>query len=207
MTPFRPFALALFAFTLSLPAGAAEVMRDDFSDPKSGWSNFAATRDSDLGFAVYTDTGGYQMTPVADDTFGFIVAPKQAATGKVRIEADLFLYAGIGAGAAGVGCRYKDHKNFYAFMARGDAQLMILKIKDGVVTPLAQGAVKSIMPGSVDTRLVAECHGSKLTLAAKGGAKLTATDADFAEGKAGLFVIGEKMAGTSAAFDNFVLAE
>ena len=174
--------LALALCAASLPAAAGEILRDDFSNPKSGWANFAATRSSDLGFAVYTDTGGYQLTPVADGAFGFIVAPKQPASGKTRVEADLFLYAGIGAGAAGLGCRYRDHKNFYAFMARGDAQLMILKIKDGVVTPLAQGAVKSIMPGSVDTRLTARCEGDKLTFAAKNGATLTATDGDFPEG-------------------------
>ena len=92
-------------------------------------------------------------------------------------------------------------------MARGDAQLMILKIEKGEVSVLAQGAVKSVMPGAVDTRLTAECRGEKLTMRAKNGATLTATDATFADGKAGLFVIGEKMAGTSAAFDNFVLSD
>lgn len=200
-------ALSCLALALSLPAAAAEVLRDDFSSAKSGWLNAAATRDSDLGFAVYTDTGGYQLTPVKDHVFGFIPAPKQAAGGDAKIEADLFLYAGIGAGAAGLGCRYRDHQNFYGFMARGDAVLMILKIEQGEVKVLAQGAVKSVMPGAVDTRLTAECRGSKLTLRAKNGATLTANDATFAEGKAGLFVIGEKMAGTSAAFDNFVLTD
>jgi len=192
---------------LALPVQAADVLRDDFSNPSSGWPHAAATRDSDLGFAVYTDTGSYQLTPVRDQVFGFIAAPKQAAGGDVRIEADLFLYAGIGAGAAGVGCRHADHRNFYAFMARGDAVLMILKIKDGEVTPLAQGTVASVMPGSVDTRLVAECRGDTLTLSAKGGGKLSARDAELAGGSAGLFVIGEKMAGTSAMFDNVVLAD
>ena len=200
-----PCALALAA--LSLPALAGDILRDDFSDPKSGWTNAAATRSSDLGFAVYTDSGKYQLTPVADHVFGFVPAPKQGAAGNARFESDRFLSAGGGGGAAGEGCRYRDHKNFYAFMARGDAQLMILKVKDGVVTPLAQGAVKSIMPGSVDTRLVAECNGSRLSFSAKGGATLSAEDGDFADGKAGVFVIGEKMAGTSAVFDNFVLAD
>lgn len=202
----RP-ALCCLALALSAPLSAAPVMRDDFSDAASGWLNADASRDADLGFAVYTDTGGYQMTPVKDHVFGFVPAPKQAAGGDATVEADLFLYAGIGAGAAGLGCRYRDHDNFYAFMARGDAQLMILKIEKGEVSVLAQGAVDSVMPGAVDTRLVAECRGPKLTLRAGNGATLAASDASFADGKAGLFVIGEKMAGTSAAFDNFVLSD
>jgi hypothetical protein len=63
------------------------------------------------------------------------------------------------------------------------------------------------MPGSVDTRLEADCRGSTLTLRVRGGATLTASDPDFTAGKAGVFVIGEKMAGTSASFDNFVLSD
>jgi hypothetical protein len=199
--------LACFALLcgLAAPALAAPVLRDDFSDPSSGWPNAAATRDADLGFAVYTDTGGYQLTPVKDDVFGFVVAPRQAPGGDVRIEADLFLYAGIGRGAAGLGCRYQDARNFYAFIARGDAVLMIARVKDGQVQPLAQGSVRSVMAGSVDTRLTVECRGDELRLSAKGGATLTARDGSFAAGSSGLFVLGESMAGTSAVFDNFVL--
>jgi hypothetical protein len=198
----------LFVLALALAGNAshaASVLRDDFSDSASGWPNMAATRASDLGFAIYTDSGQYQITPVQDQVFGFVPAPKQAGDGDVQLETDLFLYAGIGAGAAGLGCRHQDHRNFYAFMARGDAVLMILKIKDGEVTTLAQGTVEQIMPGAVDTRLSAQCLGDTLRLSARDGSSLTARDSDFAEGRSGVFVIGEKLAGTSAVFDDFVL--
>ncbi len=197
----------LLALSLAaVPALAADIVRDNFSDSASGWQNKAATRDSDLGFAVYTDSGQYQMTPVHDNAFGFVPAPRQAGDGNVRVESDMFLYAGIGAGAGGLACRFKDHENFYGFIARGDAVLMIVKVKDGKVTPLAQGKVKSIMAGSVDTRLSVECNGDTLRLKARDGSSLQAKDSDFTAGQSGLLVIGEKMAGTSAAFDNFVLA-
>jgi hypothetical protein len=190
----------------ALPATAATLLSDDFSDAGSGWPNMAATRDSDLGFAVYTDSGQYQLTPVKDDVFGFISAPKQAAGGDVAIESDMFLYAGIGAGAAGLGCRHQDHSNFYAFMVRGDAVLMILKVKHGEITSLAQGRVDALMPGTVDTRLSVECKGDTLRFGARGGKTITARDGDFAQGGSGVFVIGEKMAGTSVVFDNFELS-
>lgn len=197
-----------FALTLAAaaPATAAEILRDDFSRPGSGWQNKAATSDKDLGFAVYTDSGQYQMTPVRDDTFGFIPAPRQADSGDVRIESDLFLYAGIGAGAGGLACRFTDHRNFYGFLVRGDAVVIIVKVKDGKVTPLAQGKVKSVMAGAADTRLTAECSGDTLRLEVRDGSRLEARDSDFSTGRSGLVVIGETMAGTSAAFDNFVLA-
>ena len=203
-TASRWNSLLLLAF-MPASALAAPVLRDDFSDRNSGWPNAAATRSRDLGFAVYTDTGGYQLTPVQDDVFGFIVAPRQAETGDVRIESDLFLYAGLGRGAAGVGCRYQDHRNFYAFMARGDATLMIVRVKDGQAQPLARGRLKSVVPGSVDTRLTVECEGDTLRFSARGGASITARDTSFSAGKSGLFVIGETTAGTSGVFDNFML--
>ncbi|HSX58990.1 MAG TPA: hypothetical protein VLF18_02210 [Tahibacter sp.] len=199
-------ALPLFLALAATTASAGELMRDDFANPASGWQNKAATTDRDLGFAVYTDSGQYQMTPVHDNAFGFIPAPRQAAGGDVHLESDMFLYAGIGAGAGGLACRFQDHQNFYAFLARGDAVLVIAKIRDGKVTPLAQGKVKSIMAGSVDTRLTVDCKGDVLRLRAKNGGTIEARDAELGGGRSGLVVIGEKMAGTSAVFDNFVLA-
>jgi hypothetical protein len=194
------------ALALAAPAFAAEIVRDDFSNPRSGWQNKAATTDKDLGFAVYTDSGKYQMTPVHDNAFGFIAAPRQAEGGNVRIESDLFVYAGIGVGAGGLACRFQDHENFYAFLVRGDAATLIVKIRNGKATPLAQGKVKTVMSGTADTRLTVECNGDTLRLKAKDGNTIEARDSELSGGRSGLLVIGEKMAGTSAAFDNFVLA-
>lgn len=203
-------SLRILAFALSLglalPAAAAEILRDDFSSSSSGWTNKAATRDSDLGFAVYTDAGQYQMTPVSDSTLGFIAAPRQAEGGDVHMESDLFLYAGIGAGSGGLACRFQDHQNFYAFVARGDAVMAIVKVKDGQPSLLAQAKVKSVMAGTVDTRLKVDCKGDELRFSAQDGGSIKAQDGEFRSGKSGLVVAGQKMAGTSAVFDNFVLA-
>lgn len=201
----RPLILALALATPATAVHAAPVLDDDFSSAASGWPNMAATRSTDLGFAVYTDSGQYQLTPVQDQVFGFIPAPRQAQTGDVRIASDLFLYAGIGAGGGGLGCRHQDHRNFYAFIARGDGVVMILKIKDGEVTPLAQARVKQVMPGAVDTRFTAQCQGDSLSLEVTGGGSLHASDGDLRQGRSGVFVIGEKLAGTSVVFDNFRL--
>lgn len=196
------------ALVLSLPAAAAGlVMRDDFSDRSSGWVDAAATHHTDLGFAVYTDMGAYQMTPVTDNAFGFIPAPKQAEGGNVRIESDLFLYAGVGKGASGLICRYQDHDNFYGFLASGDATIAIIRVKDGKAETLASGSVETVMAGTVDSRLSAECKGDSLSFSVRDGSSISATDSTFSNGKSGLAVIGEKSAGTSGVFDNFVLTD
>jgi hypothetical protein len=201
-----PHAFTLALGLAALPAAAADLLRDDFSDPASGWINKAATRDSDLGFAIYTDAGQYQMTPVSDATLGFVPAPRQADGGDVHMQADLFLYAGIGAGSGGLACRYQDHRNFYAFVARGDAVMAIVKIKDGQASLLAQARIKSLVPGTVDTRLTVDCQGDALRFSARDGGSIQARDGEFRAGQSGLVVAGQKMAGTSAAFDNFVLS-
>ena len=209
MIPFRP--VRALAITLALAASASTtaqtLMQDDFSDPSSGWPNAAATRDSDAGFSVYTDSGKYQLTPVKDNTFGLVPAPRQAKGGDVRIETDLFLYAGLGAGAGGVACRARDMENFYGFIARGDGVVAIVKVKQGKPTALAQGMVKGAMAGTVDTRFTVECKGDRLSLSAKGGGRIAATDGELQGGRSGVLVIGEQMAGTSAVFDDFVLED
>lgn len=205
----RPLSLATLLLLLSQSAAASErtVLRDDFSDAASGWMNRAATRASDAGFAVYTDTGQYQMTPVQDETYGLVSAPRQARSGNVAVAADLFLYAGVGKGAGGLACRAQDLNNFYAFVARGDGGLVIAKIQNGQPTVLAEGRIEQVMPGAVDTRLSVRCEGDTLSVAATGGSRIEATDSTFAGGETGLLVLGEKLAGTSASFDEFELSE
>lgn len=202
----RPLCAAAVLTGLSTwaTAGAQLVLRDDFSDASSGWMHRAATRSSDAGFAVYTDTGKYQMTPVQDDTYGVVSAPRQAEGADVEAAADLFLYAGIGRGAAGIACRIKDLNNFYGFVARGDAGVLIVRVDDGKATPLAEGRVDQVMAGAVDTRLFVRCEGDELSLSA-GGQRISARDSTHATGETGLLVLGEKLAGTSASFDNFEL--
>ena len=174
MNLFRALASAL-VLVAATPVSAQTVLRDDFSNRASGWPHAEATRDSDGGFSIYTDSGQYQLTPVKDNTFGLVPAPRQARGDNVRIETDMFMYAGLGAGIGGVACRVQDMQNFYGFVARADAVLMIVKVENGTPTPLAQGRVKTVMPGSVDTRFTVECRGDRLSLSASGGGRIEAT--------------------------------
>lgn len=200
----RMFVAALLSASSFAVAAGSNVFSDDFSNSKSGWPNSGPTSTSKLGFAIYAD-GDYQLTPVADGVFGYVPAPKQAESGDVSVEADMYLLTGVGKGMAGLACRVIDADNFYGFIARGDAGMMIVKVSKGKVTPLAQGHVRSVLVGSVDTRFSVNCKGSDLRFSAKDGDSLVARDSELTTGTAGLIILGEQAAGTMATFDNFKL--
>lgn len=193
---------------VAIPAFAAGtvVLRDDFSNASSGWPDNGADASRAKGFATYTPSGKYQMTPTQDSTYGVILAPVQPRSDDVRVDAEMFMYAGLGKGAAGLVCRFQDHDNFYGFIATGAPGWVLLKVRNGKGTNLAQGALPAgAMPGAVDTRIGAECEGDTLTLSIGGRQVGQARDTAFARGKSGLVVMAEHAAGTSATFDNVVL--
>lgn len=200
------------ALVLSLAAGLAAaadrtVFRDDFSDDGSGWVNTQVADHNAKGIALYDGAGGYQMTPVDDATYGIMPAPRQAKGADVRVEANLFLYTGVGQGTGGVVCRHADNNHFYAFMVSGGHGYAILKVQGGQATTLASGRFEGAMPNVADVRIGAHCTGSSLKLSLDGDVVAAVDDAALSKGGAGLIVMGEKTAGTSAVFDNFELAE
>lgn len=190
-----------------LMAAEAQVLRDDFSDLNSGWDHFQADTLEHKGFSVYNETGGYQMTPVDDNSYGVSLAPKQAGGADVRVAGEIFLYTGVGLGSGGVVCRYVDAQNFYAFMVSGKHGFGIVKMIDGKITGLTAGSFEGSMPNIAEVRIEGRCQGDNLSLYIDGKQVGSAKDADLAQGKSGLVVLGEKMAGTSAVFDSFELAE
>ena len=199
--------LPALLLALALPAAAAErpVFSDDFSSAASGWVDTHVADHDARGIALYNGSGGYQMTPVQDGTFGIMPAPKQAASGDVRIETALFLSTGVGRGTGGLVCRQQDNDNFYAFLVSGNHKAAIVKVRGGQPTTLASGAFEGFMPNIADVRLGARCDGDALQLTIDGDVVAQANDADLANGRSGLIVMGEKMAGTSAVFDAFAL--
>lgn len=201
--------IALVCAMAAVPALAADkkVFSDDFSDDSSGWINTQVADHKAKGIALYDGSGGYQMTPVDDATYGIVPAPKQAGGGDVRVEANLFLYTGVGQGTGGVVCRHADNQNFYAFMVSGGHGYAILKIKGGQATTLTSGRFEGAMPNIADVRIGASCEGDALKLTIDGEVVAEVSDGDLGKGGSGLIVMGEKMAGTSAVFDNFELYE
>lgn len=198
-------AFALTFAALAVVAADSTVFRDDFSDSGSGWIDTQVADLDAKGIALYNNDGGYQMTPVDDATYGIVPAPKQAKGADVQVEAGLFLYTGVGQGTGGVVCRHRDNNNFYAFMVSGGHGYAILKIAGGKAHTLASGRFEGTMPNIADLRIGARCEGSTLKLMLDGDVVAEADDATHTDGQVGLIVMGEKMAGTSAVFDDFEL--
>lgn len=194
-----PALLLMFA-----SSAQANSFSDDFSNPQSGWPHAAASSDLHRGFSVYTDSAQYQMTPVQDDTFGFANAPQQLGS-EVALGVDLFLYAGIGRGAAGLACRYRDPSNFDAALLRGDGAVLLLRVREGKAEPLASAQLDSVVAGVIDTRLELHCRGEQLRARTRDGQEIEANSPGPSEGESGLLVIGEAAAGTHALFDNFAM--
>ena len=208
--PHAPLVAALIACAAghagaAPPAPTGTLFEDDFADAASGWADNSRSAAGARGLLLYTPGGGYQMTPLENETLGFSPSPVQAPDGDVRLAADVFLYAGIGAGAAGLVCRFQDHENFYGFLATGDHRLMIVRVTAGKPQVLAEGRYRGLLAGTVDTRIGAECKGDLLRIRVGEGAPVEVRDGALASGRTGLLVMGESLAGTHAMFDDFVL--
>lgn len=200
---------ALIALVLAVAAPAARagvLFRDDFSDRGSGWIDNSETAADARGLTLYTPSGAYQMTPLAADALGFAPSPVQAPGADVRFAADVFLYAGSGRGGAGLVCRYRDHRNFYGFFATGDHRLMIVRMRDGVATTLAEGRYRGAIANTVDTRIAVQCAGDVLSIKVGEGEPVEVRDDALRSGQAGLAVLADAAAGTQAMFDDFILA-
>ena len=202
----RAAGAAILACLVPVLAHAGTVFSDDFSDASSGWVDTQVADHKAIGIALYDGSGGYQMTPLDDTTYGVIRAPKQANTPNVQIEAQLFLSTTVGRGTAGVVCRHQDNSNFYAFMVSGGHGYSIMKVRNGQAESLASGSFEGMMPNIADVRIGARCDGDELVLSLDGEEVARATDADLGKGASGLIVIGERTAGTSAVFDSFELS-
>lgn len=205
----RVTPLVLFAALTTSPLALASslVFEDDFSDDQSGWPNTQVADHNAIGMSLYDGSGGYQMTPLDDATYGILPSPRQAKSGDVEIEASVFLYTGVGKGTAGVVCRHQDNDNFYAFMVSGGHGYAILKVEQGQGETLASGRFDGAMPNLADVQLQAVCEGANLTLSIDGDEVAKASDTTFSNGRSALIVLGERTAGTSAVFDRFALSE
>ena len=182
------------------------VLRDDFANARSGWPHTNISPRHALGFSQYTG-GELQMSSTDDSALGFAPAPRQAEGGDVAVAAKVWLYAGLGGGAAGVACRFQDHRRFYAFLLNGHNGWMIARATPEKLQPLATGklAGKQIMPGLAEARVEARCNGDQLEMHVNGRKVGSVRDDAYATGISGLMLAAVKAAGANAKFDDFAL--
>ena len=149
------------------------------------------------------------MSPGVGKTYEMLRAARRrkAEGGDVAVAAKVWLYAGLGGGAAGVACRFQDHRRFYAFLLNGHNGWMIARATPEKLQPLATGklAGKQIMPGLAEARVEARCNGDQLEMHVNGRKVGSVRDDAYATGISGLMLAAEKAAGANAKFDDFAL--
>ena len=179
----------------------AKIYYDDFSDPTSGWIQ-ASSPSGKLNY----DNGTYQMM-VSSPNYDLWSVSGQAFR-DVRVEVDATRLAGPDGNRFGLICRYRRPQDFYFFIVSSDGYYAVGKVSSGVQTLLGQDMMTysgAIVTGNGPNHLRFDCAGQTLSGYANGQAVVTATDADFPNGDAGLITGTFDQPGVEVAFDNFVV--
>ncbi|HET8626738.1 MAG TPA: hypothetical protein VFL91_04935 [Thermomicrobiales bacterium] len=177
------------------------VLRDDFSNPASGWPTGATTG----GGAAYAG-GGYQITLTRTDWVIRAYPNQPPGLADVTVDVDATVAAGGAQAGAGIVCRRVDANNHYLLRITGAGGYAIRKYQGGVWTTLASGTSPAIHTGNATNHLLAACVGSVLALVVNGQRVATVQDSTFVAGEVGL--AGESFATSQVVvrFNAFVAA-
>lgn len=187
------------------PAAGAEsasaLLRDDFSDPASGWT----VRDRGDYRNQYADGQYVLRVDNARSPYVSNVAYRDGALGDVRIEVDATRLAGAPSAGVGIDCRRAgadgtgtyygdvDAEGNARIVAHGEEQEVLVEIerpglwRDGV------------------NRLRFDCVGEELSLWLNGERLLTTQDGRYREGRIGLRAGGGSGEPTEVAFDDLLV--
>ena len=137
-------------------------VRDDFSDPNSGWVTGSAcegTFDYDTSNQTYRMTNGRPYCPLC------------VSLGKlhsdVTIQVTLTKNGGSDDAFFGITCR-KTGPNYFAFMINGNREYIIMRVVGGEEVVDAIGTSGAIRGGDATNRLLATCNGSVYSLQVNG---------------------------------------
>ena len=197
----RPTATTVVLPTL--PAYAKVVVRDDFSNPKSGWDRTTANGNS----MNYTDNG--YLISIGSSGNGESAWIKDGLK-DVSVEVDEETQSG--AGWYGVMCRVKDGVGGYSFEIDTDGNYGIFKYifnaNGNTSKELASGAMDSDLWNTAGLNHVrGDCVGKTMTLTVNGRVIDQGADSSFTNGGVGLIAIAfsDSATGLDALFKNFVV--
>ncbi len=172
---------------------------DDFSNTTNGWG----TIDRSGGEIAYEYEG--MTIKVNTPNFSFLTVDGKNFHDS-RIEIDAVLLEGPSNDNFGVLCRFKDFKNYYAFVISHDGYFGIYKVMDGVMTlgndtgNLEYSDI--IRKGGVVNHITATCQGDILSLSVNDTLLSQIQDSSFSEGQIGLIASAYSDPGVKVLFDN-----
>ena len=177
-------------------------IRDDFSDPDSGWPAV----ESETSSTAYVD-GGYLIAINAAGRWRAATRPTRVGDVVIRVE-------GRNAGGHidngfGVICRADlEADTFYAFQLASDGHYRIGKQAADEYIDLVPWTRSDIVNGGdAADDITAECIGSSLRLFANGELAAEATDGDYPSGDVGLIAASFANPDVRVLFDNFTAEE
>ncbi|MGC9346986.1 MAG: hypothetical protein ACP5JG_02505 [Anaerolineae bacterium] len=187
-----------------MPLPDSYIIADDFARPNPAWARF----DTEQG-AVYALAGELYVEDRGKGTavYSPLVGHKYE---DVVVDVQVRHVQGSVDNWMGVLCRHQDEEDYYMLAISADGYYLILKVIDGVATPLAGPEYSDVIrSGKAENTLRARCRGSMLTLWVNDALLATRSDNGIAEaGTVALFADAvQRNEIVVAAFDNFVMAE
>ena len=159
-----------------------EVLRDDFSDKKSGWENLQL----DEGSAGYVGET-YQIAINVPNTDIFMTYARTFVNSEIIVKAARI--KGSENNNFGVICRFKDPENFYSGQISSDGYAGIFKVEDDEYRLLGHQTmvpVPAIIGGSGENKIQFECIEKTLSLSVNGVLADSQNDDTFKSGEIGL---------------------
>lgn len=183
--------------------GRSVLLRDDFSIADAAWTLF----DTAEG-AAYIRQGELTLEDRGQG-IGIYTQQLNRSWDDVVINVQVRQVAGTQNNWIGVLARQQDEQNYYLFAFSADGYYLLLRVKDGVATPLAgPTASEYINPGRDANHLQARCEGDTLALSVNGLLLASRIDDTFAAGQVALFADAIALdETTTVAFDSLVISE
>ena len=179
--------------------GGKVILKDDFSDPKSGWPVY----NDDSGSAAYHN-GEYFFTVTPLQKIVWINGGNKDLTDS-ETTIDARVVKTIQNGGYGLMCRLNKNKEFYGFEVTEDGYFSIWKrIKTSYVF-LQYWQKSDLINGDSSMKMTVSCIGDQLSLAVNGKILAQVTDSSLTTGDHGMFVETYEKGDFTVAFDNYVV--
>jgi hypothetical protein len=172
---------------------------DNFSVIPNGWGTMGRTGGEIAfeyeGLTIKVNTPNFMFWSVNGSKFT-----------DTRVEVDAVRLEGPDNDNFGVICRFKDNKNFYAFVISHDGYYGIFKFIDGAIVMANETGnldySDAIRKGGVVNHISATCQGDILSLTVNDTLLAKIQDSSFSEGQVGLIASAYSDPGVKVLFDN-----
>lgn len=170
VSSLTPIPTATFTQAIFGVGGDELPVRDDFSNPGTGWVEGSAC-EGNYGYDI--SNGTYRMTN------GLPNCPLCVSLGKAHENVVLQINVNKNSGSDdaffGVTCR-KSGPNYFALMINGNREYMIQRVVGSIETVDAFGTSNAIRGGNSGNKIVATCSGDAFTLEVNGVEVATVID-------------------------------